>query len=131
MKVLTLIDYPNQTVMKAILSVLLITFFGQVIAQRAAEDVIKTSKGPLKIQPIKHASLVLTWQNTTIYVDPDGGAKAFEGLAAPTIILITDIHGDHFNTETLLALNISKAAFIVPQAVADKLPDHDKSIRLR
>ena len=113
--------------MKAILSVLLIAFAGPLIAQRPAEDAIETSKGPLKIQPIKHASLVLTWQNTTIYVDPDGGAKAFEGLAAPTIILITDIHGDHFNTETLLAINSSKAVIVVPQAVADKLPEGLKS----
>ena len=113
--------------MKVILSVLLIALFGQLLAQRPAEDVIETSKGPLKIQPIKHASLVLTWQNITVYADPDGGAKAFEGLAAPTIILITDIHGDHFNTETLLAINTSRATLIVPQAVADKLPESLKS----
>lgn len=101
--------------------------FGLAMAQRPAADVIETSKGPLKIQPIKHATLVLTWQGTTIYVDPDGGAKAFEGQAVPDLVLITDIHGDHMNAATLEAINTSKAKLIVPQAVADKLPEALKS----
>ncbi len=33
-----------------------------------------------------------------------------------------DIHGDHFDTKTLEALDENKAKLIVPQAVADKLP---------
>jgi L-ascorbate metabolism protein UlaG (beta-lactamase superfamily) len=91
--------------------------------QRSAADVIETSKGPLSIQPVRHATLVFTWGGKTIYADPDGGAKAFEGLAEPDLILITDIHGDHFNLETLKAINTSHATLIVPQAVADKLPE--------
>lgn len=96
-------------------------------AQRPAADLIKTSKGTLSIQPVKHATLVLTWGGKTIYADPDGGAQAFEGLAAPDLILITDIHGDHYNVETLKAINTSRAKLIVPQAVADQLPDDLKA----
>jgi len=97
-------------------------------AQRPAADVIQTSKGPLGIQPIKHATVVFTWEGKTIYADPDGGKKAFEGLADPDLILITDIHGDHFNVETLHGINTEHAILIVPQAVADKLPDNLKSM---
>ena len=97
------------------------------LAQRPAADVIQTSKGPLTIQPVKHATLVFTWGGKTIYADPDGGKAAFEGLAEPDLILITDIHGDHFNVETLNAINTTHATLIVPQAVADKLPDNLKS----
>jgi L-ascorbate metabolism protein UlaG (beta-lactamase superfamily) len=96
-------------------------------AQRPAPDKIETSKGPLTIQPLNHATLAFTWQGKTIYVDPNGGAKTFEGVAAADLILITDIHGDHFNPETLQAINASNATLIVPQAVADKLPDNLKS----
>lgn len=91
-------------------------------AQRPAPDQIKTNAGNLTIQPVLHGSLVMTWNNTTIYVDPYGGAAAFDGLAAPDLILITDIHGDHMNVETLDALETAKAKLIVPQAVADQLP---------
>jgi L-ascorbate metabolism protein UlaG (beta-lactamase superfamily) len=97
------------------------------IAQRPAADKMETSKGPLTIQPLNHATLALTWQGKTIYTDPNGGAKTFEGVAAPDMIVITDIHGDHFNPETLGAINTTKATLVVPQAVADKLPEPLKS----
>jgi L-ascorbate metabolism protein UlaG (beta-lactamase superfamily) len=91
-------------------------------AQRAAPDHFDTKGGELTIQPINHATLVLNYQHKNIYVDPTGGAEAFKGLAAPDIILITDIHGDHLDLKTLDAVNTTHAVLIVPQAVADKLP---------
>jgi L-ascorbate metabolism protein UlaG (beta-lactamase superfamily) len=108
---------------------LLIIFFvvTTTFAQRPAADVIETSKGPLSIQPLNHATLALTWQGKTIYADPQGGAKLFEGVAMPDLILITDIHGDHCNPETLQALNTTNAKLIVPQAVLEKLPEGLKS----
>ena len=95
-------------------------------AQRPAPDKIETSRGSLTVQPINHGSLVLTWNNKTIYIDPYPNAKAFSGVAPPDLILITDIHGDHLNAETLNAIDVSKAKLIVPQAVADQLPDKVK-----
>lgn len=77
----------------------------------------------LKIVPIEHATTVLEWNDVTIYVDPTGGAKAFEGQNQPNLILITDIHGDHLNVETLQELNTDNVAILVPQAVADQLPE--------
>ena len=88
---------------------------------RVAADQITTTKGPLTVQPITHGSVVFTWNGKTIYVDPYGGAAAYAGLAAPDIILITDIHGDHLDPQTLAALSVGKALMLVPQ-VADKLP---------
>lgn len=77
----------------------------------------------VKIIPIEHATTVLEWNDVVIYVDPVGGSEAFDGQKQPDLILITDIHGDHFSLETLQALNTSKAKIMVPQAVADKIPD--------
>jgi L-ascorbate metabolism protein UlaG (beta-lactamase superfamily) len=96
-------------------------------AQRPAPDKIQTNAGALTIQPILHGCLVLSWNGKTIYVDPYGGAKGFEGIAAPDLVLITDIHGDHLNAETLSGIETSKAKLIVPQAVADQLPENLKS----
>ncbi|MBT9394919.1 MBL fold metallo-hydrolase [Hymenobacter sp. NST-14] len=89
---------------------------------RAAPDQLATRQGPLTVQPITHGSVVLTWNGKTIYVDPYGGAPAYEGLAAPDVVLITDIHGDHLDTSTLAALPLNQALLLVPQAVADQLP---------
>src|SRR5262245_27648570 len=67
-------------------------------------DTIDTKDGALKIFPINHATLALQWKDRTIYVDPVGGAKSFQGLPNPDVILVTDIHGDHFSKETLAEL---------------------------
>lgn len=76
----------------------------------------------LDIIPIEHATMVLHWDDTVLYVDPVGGAEAFEGQPSPNIILVTDIHGDHMNAETIQAVLTDKTKLIAPQAVADKLP---------
>lgn len=100
-------------------------------AQRVAPDVIESNEGPIIIQPIQHGTLVLQWNGKTIYIDPYGGADAFKGIDAPDLILITDIHGDHTNLETLKGLNTEKATFIVPEAVADLLKkDYEKQLTI-
>ena len=85
------------------------------------DDTTATQKG-FEITPISHGTMVLTWDGTIIYVDPVGGGEAFAGQPEPDLILITDIHGDHLNVETLQAISNDKCKIIVPQAVADKLP---------
>ena len=97
-------------------------FVCNISAQESNFDTYKTTNGELKIQPILHGSLILTHHNKTIYIDPYGSGKLYANQQAPDIILITDIHGDHLNHVTLDSINISKAIFIAPQAVANKLP---------
>jgi L-ascorbate metabolism protein UlaG (beta-lactamase superfamily) len=96
-------------------------------AQNQVLDELKTSNGELKIHPILHGSLVLTHNNKTIYVDPYGGSDLFKEFKSPDIILITDIHGDHLDQKTLDLIDTSKSILIVPQAVADKLPENYNS----
>jgi L-ascorbate metabolism protein UlaG (beta-lactamase superfamily) len=109
--------------MKITLAVFVLGLAGlPLFGQRPAPDKIATNKGDLTIQPVLHGSLVLQWNGQTIYVDPYGGAEAFAGLSNPNLVLITDIHGDHMNVETLDALNTQSAKLVVPQAVADQLP---------
>jgi len=90
-------------------------------SQRPEADAFKTKKGDLIVQPILHGTLVMQFNGKIIYVDPYGGANAFAGIAKPDLILITDIHGDHLNEDTLDALEINNTPIIVPQAVADKI----------
>lgn len=90
--------------------------------EAVVETVVPEIKTDFEIIPISHGTALLKWKGTTIYIDPVGGAEAFAGQPDPDLILITDIHGDHFNLETLEGLNTSNAKIIVPQAVADKIP---------
>lgn len=109
--------------LKPILFVVLIICSNLLWSQKTDVDFVKTMFGNLKIKPILHSSLVLTHMNKTIYVDPYGGAKLYKGLPSPDIVLITDIHGDHLNQQTLDSIDTSKSIFIVPEAVASKLPE--------
>jgi L-ascorbate metabolism protein UlaG (beta-lactamase superfamily) len=113
--------------MKHLLLIVLVFAITIVFAQRSAPDQIAVKSGSVSIQPVLHGTVVLTWNGKTIYVDPYGGAKAFTGIAAPDLILITDIHGDHHNAETLAAIETGNAKIVVPQAVYDQLADDLKS----
>lgn len=89
---------------------------------------IATNRGDLIVHPIRHATVVLTWSGKTFYIDPVGGAKAFESFPRPDLVLVTDIHGDHLDGETLRAVVGEATQLIVPAAVAAKL---DVSLRER
>jgi L-ascorbate metabolism protein UlaG (beta-lactamase superfamily) len=65
--------------------------------------------------------------NLTIYADPTGGAANYTGVKPPDIILITDIHGDHFDPKTIGAVRTSGTILVTPGAVADRLPDSLKT----
>lgn len=75
----------------------------------------------IQIMPIEHASAVLTAQNKTLFVDPVGEASWYENYHKPDLILITDIHWDHFSPKTLGAIMGEHTKIIAPQAVADKM----------
>ena len=107
--------------LKSTFTFLLSVMMTLVNAQFPTPDEEKVTGGKLTIQPVSHASLVLSLNKTNIYVDPTGGAEAYRGLTAPTLILITDTHGDHMDLKTIEAINTANATMVVPQAVADKL----------
>jgi L-ascorbate metabolism protein UlaG (beta-lactamase superfamily) len=114
------------------LTIALISFIGllawitQPLAKtiKPAQDHISTSfqTGPTVI-PIEHATAVIKWGETTLYIDPVGGAEAFENQPSPDLVLITDVHGDHLNSETLESILTDKTTLITPKAVADLLPE--------
>lgn len=91
------------------------------IEQKTPVDPDVTSD--IKIYPVSHASMVLEYEKTVVYVDPVGGAAVYEDLPKPRIVLITDIHGDHFDLETLEGLKTSNLMIVVPKAVAAKVPE--------
>ena len=59
-------------------------------------DTVSTSQGPLKITPIKHASVMLEFGGKVIHVDPWSQGD-YTGLPKADVIFITDIHGDHMD----------------------------------
>jgi L-ascorbate metabolism protein UlaG (beta-lactamase superfamily) len=85
-------------------------------------DRLATSQGNLVIHPLNHATFMMNWAGRTLYVDPVGGAERFQGLPSPDILLVTDLHGDHYSADTLAAVLQPATVIIAPRAVRDLMP---------
>lgn len=85
------------------------------------------NQGTIQLDPISHATMILSHDDLVIYVDPVGGAETFSGKKSADLILITDIHGDHLNIETLESVLKENTVLIVPEAVANRLQDNLKT----
>lgn len=109
-----------RTSLLACAAALTLALAAPAMAADLAGDHIPTAKGDLVIHPANHAGMVLSWGGKIIYVDPVG-AMYYQGLPAPDLILLTDIHGDHMDPATLNAL-AGTAPIVAPQAVHDMLP---------
>jgi len=90
----------------------------------------ESNNNKIIINPISHGSLIIEYGDETIYIDPVGSSETFKDLKSPTIVLITDIHGDHLNSETLQNVSDSTATLIVPKAVNDRLNETIKGKRI-
>ncbi|MDR5589825.1 MBL fold metallo-hydrolase [Christiangramia sp. SM2212] len=99
----------------------------EIAENRTSSNEMESDSSEIEITPISHATAVFKWGGKVFYTDPVGGAAAFEGKAKPDFILITDIHGDHMNAETLNALELEDTKIIVPEAVQKKLPEELQS----
>lgn len=92
-----------------------------------SEVIAKTIENTvLQIHPIEHASAVVKFGSTTIYIDPTLGAEPYKRFNKPDYVVITDIHGDHMNIKTLKALDFKETKIIAPKAVVDQLPEEMK-----
>jgi L-ascorbate metabolism protein UlaG (beta-lactamase superfamily) len=107
----------------------LLTFFlfitsASVFAQLNNDpDTFITDNGELRVHPILHGSVIFEWNEIDIYVDPWGSADLYTEKSEPELILVTHPHGDHLSPETLAALDTENVTFIVPQVVADQMPE--------
>jgi len=84
---------------------------------RAASQtqVFSTSAGPVKITPLNHASTLIEAGGKAIYLDPAKPAK-LDGPRAD-LILITDIHGDHMDPDSIKSVAKTGTDILAPAAV--------------
>jgi L-ascorbate metabolism protein UlaG (beta-lactamase superfamily) len=93
-----------------------------VFAQRPSDTV-----GDVTITPIAHATLQLRSGVHVVLIDPTvyggwdgpypGGVApkiSYAGLEPPTLILVTDIHGDHLDGDAIAALRPAATPVVVP-----------------
>ena len=79
-------------------------------------QVFSTSSGPVRITPLNHASTLIEAGGKVIYLDPAKPVD-FSGKPKADLILITDIHGDHMDPDSIKAISKTGTEILAPPAV--------------
>ncbi len=93
----------------------------------ASGDVITTAKGPLVITPIRHASILFTFDKKAIYIDPTAEGK-YDGLPKADFIFVTHSHPDHLDEGQIEALRLPTTAIVGPP---DVMSNFDSGVTLK
>ena len=106
---------------------LLLLFFIMVFTLSAAAeepyetDIIKTSAGDLKITLIGHGTLMFTFGNEIIHVDPFTKVADYEKLPKADVILITHEHHDHLDLKALALVRTEKTKVVLTEACSKQV----------
>jgi L-ascorbate metabolism protein UlaG (beta-lactamase superfamily) len=104
------------------LSVLTVLFVGWYFVSSPPKAEVSERTPAFLVAPVEHASFGLTFAELNIFNDPVGDGQLYAGLGTPDIIFISDIHGDHYDVDTLAAVVAASTTIIAPQVVFDELP---------
>ena len=86
------------------------------------EDTIATSAGPLKIAFIGHATLMFTFGDRIIHVDPVSREADYGKMPKGDVILVTHEHSDHLDPEAIALVRKEKTTVLLPAKCAPAVP---------
>jgi L-ascorbate metabolism protein UlaG (beta-lactamase superfamily) len=95
---------------------------GAAAAMDFEKDIITTSKGDLEVTFIGHGSLMFTYKNIVIHVDPFSKLADYSKLPKANLILITHEHRDHLDPAALEAVRTDRTTVILTETCAAKMP---------
>lgn len=96
--------------------------FGFGFAQTAMHtDTITTSKGELRITPVEHGTLLFTFNELVIHIDPVSRYADYSGMPDADLILVTHHHGDHLDPSAVEKIRKDTTHIICSASCRDKL----------
>ncbi len=85
-------------------------------------DVIPTAGGDLRITFLGHASLMFTYRDLVVQVDPWTQQADYSALPKADLILVTHEHRDHLDLAAIQQVRTDRTVVVCNQASAEKLP---------
>jgi L-ascorbate metabolism protein UlaG (beta-lactamase superfamily) len=82
------------------------------------EDIILTSEGELRIAFVGHGTLMFTFDDKVIHVDPVGREADYGPMPGADLILVTHGHGDHLDPDAIQAIRTGETEIVLPPSCA-------------
>ncbi len=105
-----------------ILSLLLFIFSVQLVSLAGGfeQDTLSTAEGDLIITFIGHGTLMFTFGDLVVHVDPVSRYATYSQMPKADIILVTHHHGDHLDADAIGKLSKSDTDIILTRTCADQ-----------
>ncbi|HOF02969.1 MAG TPA: MBL fold metallo-hydrolase [Atribacterota bacterium] len=85
------------------------------------QDTFSTAEGELTITFIGHGTLMLSFQDKIIHIDPWGNLADYHKLPKADIILVTHEHTDHLDLKAIELLSKGDTALVLTEACQKQL----------
>jgi len=110
------------------LAALVLALVASAMAQPPAEkefevDTVATDAGELKITCIGHGTLMFTYQDKVVHVDPVSREADYTKLPKADLVLITHEHGDHLDPKALDLVRQDATKVVVTKVCAERMSD--------
>lgn len=109
----------------ALLPLVLLLLCADATTVTAAEgpptDRIATSAGPLDLTFLGHGTLMLTFKDTVLHVDPYGKVADYAALPQADLVLLTHDHADHLDQAALALVRTPATDIVLPPVCADRV----------
>ena len=84
-------------------------------------DRIPTSAGPLDLTFLGHGTLMLTFKDTVLHIDPYSTVADYAALPRADLILLTHDHADHLDEKALALVRTPATDMVLPPVCADRV----------
>ncbi len=100
-----------------------VLMFVTISAAQAAfeKDVIETNSGNLEITFLGHGTLMFTFGDKVIHVDPWSRLTDYSKMPKADIILLTHDHGDHLDLKAVELIRTEKSLVVLTEKCADRV----------